>query len=458
MNQPQLATCQCIIAHPSKPKFLAVKHTDGHLPPTVKIPLEFNIGQNIEYVLDGVRRKYGLQTVALRHLARFSDYQCIELEMLGKDARRLQAVWVGLDDYRRIRGADKGGFDPLRAWLEEQGRGVAPLQRPPWERPGWFKKASHWIDFQLDRLNIQRAGPAVQQRALMHAGAVLRVPTAGGKLFVLAARNRPPREVALMRFLKERWPERVTTVLADDAARNWMLVPDPGAEGRFPQSPDDLATAVDALARMQVESVPLAPRLRDLGCHPAGLSDLRAFLARDDLPADVAALNATGLTEAERLELTQLLPRLADACERLAEVALPPMLVHPDFRVANCVLGDSSMRFLNWADSLVGHPFMSLIRLLQRDYPEALEAPQRDPVVSAYLSNFEGLQTRARLLEALRLAWRLFPAWTLMQWSRELSLLEPGGVSRAIVQDTWVAVARQLLAGQRVDAGQILAE
>jgi len=430
---------------------MAVKHTDGHLPPTVKIPLEFNIGQNIEYVLDGVRRKYGLQTVALRHLARFSDYQCIELEILGTDARRLQAVWVGLDDYRRIRGAESGGFDPLRAWLEEQSRGVAPLQRPPWEQPGWFKKATHWIDFQLDRLNIQAAGSAVQARALMHSGTVLRVPTAGGRLFMLASRNRAPREVALMRFLREQWPDRITRVLADDAAKNWMLVPDPGSEGRFPQSAGDLATAVDALAQMQIDSIPLAPRLRDLGCHATGLADLRNFLARDDLLADGAAPNDGGLTEAERVEFTRLLPRLADGCERLAEVALPPMLVHPHFRAENCVLGDQSVRCTNWAGSSVGHPFFSLLGLLQQDYPAALEAPGRDPVVNAYLSRFEGLQTRPRLLEALSQARLLEHAWALMQWSRELPVLEPGGVSRAIVQETWIAVARKLLGAHRVD-------
>ena len=154
MNQPELATCQCIISHPSKPKFLAVKHTSGHLPPTVKIPLEFNIGQNIEYVLDGIRQKYGFQTAALRHLVRFSNYQCIELEILSKDSRRLQAVWVGLEDYREIRGSAQGDFDPLRDWLEEKSRGAAALNRPAWEQPGWFKKATHWIDFQLDRLDI----------------------------------------------------------------------------------------------------------------------------------------------------------------------------------------------------------------------------------------------------------------------------------------------------------------
>jgi len=424
----------------------------------VRVPLEFNIEQNIEYVLDEVRRKYGFRTIALRHLARFSDYQCIELEMLGTDSRRLQAVWVGLDDYREIRGPGHGDFDPLRAWLEDKTRGVASLQRQPWEQPGWFRKATHWIDFQLDRLNIQGTGPAVQPRALMPGGAVLRVPTAAGKLYFLASRNRAPRQVPLTRFLSERWPERVTRVLADDAVRNWMLVPDFESQGQPARSSADLATAADAMAMIQLESAPLAPRLRDLGCHAVGLAQLQEFLGRNDLLEDATGPGRQGLAEAEREEFSQLLPRLLGLCEQLSGYALPAMLVHPDFRAANVVLRDQSVRVANWANSAVGHPFVSLLQLLHADHPAGLEAPDSDPVVRAYLARFEEFQTRERLLQALKLARPLHHAWTLMQWSREIPLLEAGGVSLAAAQQTWAAVARQLLEANRAGAQRFLAK
>ena len=40
MDQQELATCHCIIPHPSKPKFLAVKHSDRWSPPIVMFPPE----------------------------------------------------------------------------------------------------------------------------------------------------------------------------------------------------------------------------------------------------------------------------------------------------------------------------------------------------------------------------------------------------------------------------------
>jgi len=95
VTQEELATVQCIIAHPSKPKFMAIQHTTGYLPPTVKVPLKFDVGGAIQYVLDGIRRKYGLNTIALRHLARHPDYHCLELEWRSKDARHLKAIWIG---------------------------------------------------------------------------------------------------------------------------------------------------------------------------------------------------------------------------------------------------------------------------------------------------------------------------------------------------------------------------
>ena len=237
-----------------------------------------------------------------------------------------------------------------------------------------------------------------------------------------------------------------------------MLVPGFESQGRPAQSPADLAMAADAMAGMQIDSIPLAPRLRDLGCHAGGLAQLQEFLGRKDLLEDPVGPGVEGLGESEREQFSQLLPRLLSHCERLAGFALPAMLVHPDFRSANVVLGDQSVRFANWANSAVGHPFISLLRLLHADHPAALEKPDSDQVVRAYLARFEEFQTRERLLQALNLARPLHHAWTLMHWSRELPLLEAGGVSLAAAQQTWVAVARQLLEANREDASHFLAE
>ena len=445
MNQPELATCQCIISHPSQPKFMAIKHKGGHLPPTVKIPQRFSIAENIGYILDGVQNKYGLRTVALRHLARFADYQCIELEIVGKDSRRLQAVWVGLEDYRRIHGAKRGGFDPLFDWLEEQERNVVPPERPPWEHSGWFKEAAHWIDFQLDRLNIQRTGSVVQKQAFLHASSVLRVPTSTGNLYFKASYDKAPREVPLTELLGEVWPDQVTEILAHDPTRNWMLMPDYGSGAHAANSVTSLCKAAEAMARIQLESAALLPRLHAAGCQPLGLEALRGFLTKTDSVQAGLALGESELSEKEREELFALLPRLTDICSRLAEYSLPELLIHPDFRAANFFPHGDSVRFIDWASSAVGQPFFSVLRLLRADRSDAFAALGDDPVVAAYLREFEIFETPVRLLEALELACQLQHAWELLLWSHELRYFEPRGVSRSMAQGFITWTIRQLL-------------
>jgi hypothetical protein len=449
-SEPEPATCQCVIAHPSQPKFMAIKHKGGHLPPTVKIPYEFNLAPNINYVLDGVERKYGLTTIALRQLAGYADYQCIELEILHKDARRMQAVWVGLEDYKRIRGEDRSGYDPLADWLEETARRAIPPQRPPWERPGWFREASAWVSSQLDELDLQGVGTIVQQGAFRSAGMVLRVPTSRGKLYFKAACDKAPSEVALTRFLANRWPEHVTEVLAHDEARNWMLMPDYAPEEHVRRTPEDLAVAASAMAQIQVESTPLSGELETLGCEILGLRQLKDFLVEPELLDTVSELTGAGLADEERNQLGALAPRLADLCDRASDFDLPKTLIHPDFCEANFFLHSGSVRIIDWAGTSIGHPFFSLLKLLRENHGKALVAPERDPVARAYLEHFYEFETESRLLQALDLVIQLQHAWRLLRWSREVPYYEPGGTAIARAQRFNLGVARQLLSAHSV--------
>ena len=102
MNQQELATCHCIISHPTKPKFLAVKHSDRWSPPIVRFPPEGGLVAKAKLITDGVMNKYGFKTTVLRHLKSSPKYHCIELEMQSaKSSRKLEAVWVGSKEYAK---------------------------------------------------------------------------------------------------------------------------------------------------------------------------------------------------------------------------------------------------------------------------------------------------------------------------------------------------------------------
>ena len=360
----------------------------------------------------------------------------------------MQAVWVGLDDYRRIRGDDRGNFDPLADWLEEvTHRSVSP-QRPPWERPGWFRKASDWVVSRLHDLDLKSTGPIVQQGAFRSTGMVLRVPTSSGNLFFKAAIDRAPGEVILTRFLAKKWPGQVTEVLAYDQAENWMLMPDYSPDNYVPGTPEDFALAASTLARIQVESIKLSGELESLGCEHLGLRQLQEFLADPELQANISNLIGAELTNDERIELEAFAPKWADLCEHASDFNLPATLVHPDFCASNFFRHKGSVRIIDWACTSIGHPFFSLLKLLRQNHVKAFQSPERDPVVRAYLRHFDEFETEARLLEALHVLIQLQHAWRLLRWSREVPFYEPGSTTMARAQRFMLGIVRQLLAAQ----------
>jgi hypothetical protein len=265
MNQPELATCHCIISHPSKPKFLVIKHSDRWAPPTVGIRAAGPMSTKVKSITDGVQQKYGLRTRALRHWVALPKYHCVELEMPANAAtRKLQAVWVGSKEYAEYRSSTRGSFDPFAAWLHQAEAGGPGPQRP-WERAGWFDGAANWMLHELDRAGVQVTGSVEQVMAFRLASCVLRVPTTGGDMYLKASLQQQPLEATLTRAVARRWPDWVPAPLAVDERQNWMLSRDHEGSGmqlRFADYP----SIARAVATLQVESMSSLQDWRAVGC------------------------------------------------------------------------------------------------------------------------------------------------------------------------------------------------
>ena len=114
MNQQELATCHCIISHPSKPKFLVIRHDDRWSPPMFGIPAGGPMSAKAPMINENMWEKYGLRTRVLRHWVALPNYHCVELELQPDGwTRRLDAVWVGLAEYGKFRRSTAGSFDPM---------------------------------------------------------------------------------------------------------------------------------------------------------------------------------------------------------------------------------------------------------------------------------------------------------------------------------------------------------
>lgn len=454
MNQQELATCHCIISHPSKPKFLAVRHGDRWSLPMVAIRTAGPMSAKAKMITDGVQRKYGLRTRALRHWVSLPNYHCVELEMPSNVAtRKLQAVWVGSQEYAEFRSSAPGSFDPFEAWLKQAEAGGSGSQRP-WERPGWFDVAANWMQHELDRLNIQVTASVEQFMAFRLGSCVLRVRTAEGDVYLKAGLQQQPLEAILTRALARHWPDWVPAPLTVDEHRNWMLSRDYEGLGqriRF----EDYPAIARTIALLQVESMSSLNDWSALGCPTVVPGDLAESAGNlDRLSAALCKGGDNPLSEPEFDRLLQLTSTWKAAGQALANYSLPNALLHSDLWYPNLYRREGGFWITDWSGAMLGHPFFSVLKLLrfrvlwqgaQAPLPESDEACAglQETIVSEYLAPFSGFASPERLREALALAQSLEGPWRMLKWTRAIEFEEYGGFHYQRIARTLRRVARE---------------
>jgi hypothetical protein len=444
MNEVQLATCHCIISHPSKPKFMVVKHSTGWMPPTVRFPAAGFVGNRAQMIAAGILNKYGLKVTVLRHLVETANRHYIELEQQsGHNLKNLKSVWVGSKEYKEFRNRKAGQPDPLADWLRDAEKGwVSPL-RPAWERKRWFKKAESWIQHELDRLHIQVTGSVQQKFVCWPAHTFLQVNTARGVVLFKASYPAPPNEAAVTLALAGRFPDLVPQPLASDVPNNWLLMDAYHENGGLQTGDEDAFSIARKFANFQLESSRHAVEWKKLEVPDRGIASLDLFLGEFDKLHPVLQSGENSLSAAE---LERLLPRISDSqglCRQLSEYALPATLVHPGFGATNVIREDGSLKVLNWSDVMVSHPFFSASVFLQS---LGAQGEQEKELRNAWFSAFAEFEPSSRLEESFELANRLLPAWQLYRWGAQMEYIEPDSVSHAAKTRVLQRLCRELIA------------
>ena len=289
-----------------------------------------------------------------------------------------------------------------------------------WSSPAWIAGATAWLDEQLAATGRERTGAAEQTRVRPWS-TLIRAPTAGGDVWFKAAGPATAFEAGLVQLLARLAPDAVLTPIAADPERGWLLLPDGGE----PLPADRFDGVLARYGALQRGLAAHAGELLALGVpdmRPAimparfreALDAVAAIAARADRPGDRELV-----TRAAALE-----PAFGDWCDRLGERA--PSLDHNDLHRWN-VLGDG--RFFDWGDSVVAHPFATLL------VPGMLDA---DP--GAYL---DGFGDRHALREEAELARRVATIARVLTWERALrSAWEQGEA----LDERWTAAPAETLA------------
>jgi hypothetical protein len=334
-----------------------------------------------------------------------------------------------------------------------------------WSSPAWRAEAQAWLDTQLAASGLQRTGDIAQPH-LRPWATVLSAPTTGGTVWLKAAGPATAFEVGLYELLAAAAPEGVLVPLAIDPERGWMLLPDGGVPLGERFSGDELVEVfADALARygrLQRTLAPHAGRMLKLG-----IADMRPAVLPRRLEEAVVAVGvrveAAGGSDEDRRAVERAAgmgDAVAGWCEQLAAAPVAISVDHNDLHPWNVLDGggaagrDVDVRFFDWGDAVVAHPFASMLVPLAFMQSGGLSCAPGDPRLvrlrDAYLAAFDDLAPHAELVATLELACRVGKIARALIWDRILRALDPDEIdprwSRAPLE-TLAALARESYVG-----------
>ncbi len=272
--------------------------------------------------------------------------------------------------------------------------------------------AARWIDTHLPA--ACRGAETVRQTA---RSTVVRLTTDAGILYFKADHILPPPEAAIVGRLVRHTPNLVPGVVAVHETQGWSLTADGGSTG--PTSLDDQPTEVWCAVARAFGSLQ-----RNTGHGPddwvaIGCRDLRGPRRFEAMRAMIEHASPE-LEDSDRDALHRLLPRIEEACDDLSHDGVPATLVHQDLVPENLIWNGGQVAFLDWSDTVVGHPFFGLDRLLDSCWSDA---QRKAAVIADYLTGFEEAASPERLRRSFdRVLW-LRVLYEDLRWHHEILAL-----------------------------------
>jgi hypothetical protein len=273
-----------------------------------------------------------------------------------------------------------------------------PELRPPWSRRGWFHSASAWMQERLVERGLSLRSP-VEQRRNWGLSCVLSGQTESGRVYFKTASRLPlfANEPALVQALSQCYPASIPAALA--VSDDWLLMTDVGMELRSNPHLEQWLAVLGSWAKIQKDAVTHIDYLMQNGCLDRRLEQIPAqFETLLQAPSVIEELNPEEIEQ-----LRTLIPRVSKLCERLQHYhRVPQTLIHGDFHSGNIANNDGLIRFFDWTDGAISHPFLDLITFL--DDAREWFPDSSDRFVEVYLANWLEYEPMERLKELWDLA------------------------------------------------------
>ena len=352
----------------------------------------------------------------LQHLQDAEDVQICLMEVHSV-VGNLPDSYLWLNGCEDGEWADEQSLQAWRAWKSVSQTEDNSSTTAPWERKGWFGDAKLWMQTHLYEAGYELKGPVDQIKGAWGWSSILKAETDQGSVYFKADYDRPPKEVAVILKLAERWPRNVPQVIAANVERNWMLMSNFGGASLESLDTSHYLNALSLFANIQRSTAPDKHDWKLLGC-PDMTPDNLLRMTRH-LIANTAVLcdGKGGLCLEELQELELKIPQIEQMLTQLASSTLPNTLSNEDFRAGNVVVSGGEYIFYDWGSTVVSHPLFGinyfLNRMIRSDSEDRfrwrndLEDERRGALMSAFLFQWTDYASWDQLLLEFWLCRRL---------------------------------------------------
>jgi hypothetical protein len=379
---------------------------DGALP-CVQIAYDF-WWQDVAHINKAVREQLGMEITTLSCFQIFGNegvagsrfYYAVE--RLDENVGLSEGVgWVDADSLESIEEREVGW-----RWLESKKGDVVP-----WYRHGWRSSALDWAKG-VARSNGLRLLSEPEQLRSWERSSLWRLNTVEGRYYFKAVPPIFAHEPALTQLLGKLNKNWFAPALAIAPQHGWLIMGDAGPQTLLGDK--DAAkweAALRVYAEMQISLIPATSQLLAIGLPDRRVNGFGERVNK--LLADTDALRSgpAGLSIEEIERLRGQLGELQDAIELLASSSIPVSLEHGDFAPGQIVTGDDGKyRFIDWSDSSVAFPFLSMLFFwaeLKGEFENYQDVRLR--LRDAYLEPWTALRPKAELDLLFEAAMRVAP-------------------------------------------------
>lgn len=224
----------------------------------------------------------------------------------------------------------------------------------PWFEETYMLKIENWIKEVLQDEGLTLAD-GLQELKKTDFSLVLLVPTNAANLYFKGTRSSTHHEAATSLYFHRAYPGKSTGVVRIEETEGWLLMNELGGVPiRQLKDKRVWQEAINEYANLQVSEFVNLERLRKLN-----IPNRTLFALREDIINHLEGMCDTGLSPEEKVAVMKLQPELLKMCDELEELLPVHTIDHSDLHSANIQYDDGKIKFLDWGDASLTHPFFS---------------------------------------------------------------------------------------------------